>query len=627
MSLISWTDPYAWMEPMQGPRWNKSVAKENARFQEALGKDKEYVDPISDVFKAAAEEDQSASTWFAEVGTTRIVIRPQPGGSLKWNWIGQEETNNPLAGDLDLVNGGIVVYSHDIGAGAERYEIVAVKRAKQLWSYRGRKGGSGLGSSVAIIGQRVYVLEAVSPLRYRWLISLDLKTGGDRRVHYEEMRGSYSLSLSHGERGCLFLIAENAGRQELFHVAARIRRLSEDGVSFFPVGFAPNSAEPCYFVRRDSFHSPWEACGHPLETFRLPEDMGHHGLDMFQLSSGIIVHRSHGERFIEVCGRRKEVTMLGKFLGEIETNPWMRWHGHTGPLHVIVTVPGRTPLRGTLDVINGIELEPPICVYGGYILSGMAHSKDGSKVRWVVSSNKNRKCLGLIVVGYGAYGIPTHMGTTRWKPFIENGFAVGFALIRGGGDHNEVWAESGRRQGKLQGVEDFEACITAMQRIVGVGPAQTCIFGRSAGGYLVGAAAVRNPGGELFGNMYAEVPYADVLRTASNPRLPLTKYEYLEFGDPAHILADFETLLRLGPVSGLGPNGAPGIFVICRTGLNDRQVYAYESVKWIGALRGRGGGAAKLLAIAGGQGHFTHGDELYRERAEDFLLLCKRILG
>lgn len=619
MEHIKWVDPSAWMEAMRGPRWHARVAKENKQFQEAVI---DVGPEVVGAFKAAPDEDTAA--WHAEVGTTRIVVHPQPGGALKWNWLGQEQ-DLPLAGDLDLANGGTVVYSRDVGAGAEHYEIVAVKRSKQMWSYKGRS--HGLGASVAILGQRVYVLEAVSPLRYRWLISLDLRTGSDRRVHYEEMRGSYALSLIRGERGCLFLMAENAGRQELFHVLDRVRRLSEDGLSFFPVGFAPNSDEPCYFVRRGTFDAPWEACGNALQSFRIPEDISDHGLDIFQLSSGIIVHRKHGERFIEICGRRKAITFLGKFLGEIEANPWARWHGHAGAMEVIITVPGRSSMRGTIDVKHGIELPPASSVYGGVIQSAMAQSKDGSKVRWIVTSNRNRKSEGLIVVAYGAYGIPTHLSTTRWKPFIERGFAVGFALVRGGGDHNEAWAESGRRQGKLQGVEDLEACIRAMQRTVGVGALNTCIFGRSAGGYLIGAAAVRNPDGELFANMYAEVPYADVLQTASNPRLPLTKYEYLEFGDPAHVIADFETLLRLGPVSGLGVRGAPGVFVICRTGVNDRQVYAYESVKWMDALRGRGGGAAKLLAIAGGQGHFTRGDELYQQRAEDFSLLCKRILG
>jgi oligopeptidase B len=138
----------------------------------------------------------------------------------------------------------------------------------------------------------------------------------------------------------------------------------------------------------------------------------------------------------------------------------------------------------------------------------------------------------------------------------------------------------------------------------------------------VGTATARNPGGELFGSVYTEVPYVDVLRTASNPRLPLTEYEYLEFGDPAHNPQDFATLLRLSPVDALGPGGAPGVFVLCRTAVNDRQVYAYESFKWVDALRGKAaGGKPKLVGLNHGQGHFTRGDQLYVDRSEDLILL------
>jgi oligopeptidase B len=127
--------------------------------------------------------------------------------------------------------------------------------------------------------------------------------------------------------------------------------------------------------------------------------------------------------------------------------------------------------------------------------------------------------------------------------------------------------------------------------------------------------------------VYTEVPYVDVLQTAANEDLPLTKFEYNEFGDPAHKIAEFEFLLHLSPVSGLGPEGAPRIFVICRVGMNDRQVYAYESMKWMDALRGTYQGELKLLHVTEDSGHVLHGDEVYTQRAEDFLILCKKLLA
>jgi oligopeptidase B len=169
-----------------------------------------------------------------------------------------------------------------------------------------------------------------------------------------------------------------------------------------------------------------------------------------------------------------------------------------------------------------------------------------------------------------------------------------------------------------------------MQEVVGMGAEQTLLFGRSAGGYLVGSAIVRHPRGELFRGAYVEVPYVDVLRTAGNPDLPLTAYEYREFGDPAHRLEDFSFLLRHAPISGLGPDGAPGVTVLCRTSLNDRQVYAYESAKWVDALRGErrrvGGARPKWLAFQAGEGHFIGGVQQAIQRAEDFLLVMKNMM-
>jgi len=602
--MISWKDPSEWMEQMRGPRWRARVTSENKRFDSAVRAvaDKEQIEAAITSFQAASEEWEAASSWVAELGSTRIQIYPQNGGALRWTWLGGEY---PLAGDIALAP-GTVVYSEDIGKGAERYKITAIKRGKVAWSFKGR--GYGLSSNVAVIGQRVYMLEASLPLRYKWLISVDLATGKDKVIHYEEMDSSCALTLVKGESGCLFLLSDNAGRQKLFHIiGGRTVRLSEDGISFFPVGFAPNSKEPCYLMRR-SFAAAWEGCGAALKD--LPVGLVHNGIDHIILRKQAFVHRKHGERFVDIRGKQ-----VAKLLGEIKVNPWWFHHGGAGPIDAIVTIPGRVPFR--------LGQQPS--VYAEKVLTGMAESADGTEVRWIVVYNNNMTPRGVIINGYGAYNIPTNLNTTRWKPYLDSGIAIGFAMPRGGGDYNDVWAEAGRVHRKYRSVEDFEACVRAIRGLLGLSAQQTVVFGRSAGGYLVGAATARNPEGKLFGTVYTEVPYVDVLKTASNQRLPLTKYEYLEFGDPLHVIADFETMLRLGPVSALDEKGAPGVYVICRTAVNDRQVYAYESVKWIDALRGKGG-KDKLLAISGGQGHFTRGDDLYSERAADYLLL-KRIFG
>jgi hypothetical protein len=49
---------------------------------------------------------------------------------------------------------------------------------------------------------------------------------------------------------------------------------------------------------------------------------------------------------------------------------------------------------------------------------------------------------------------------------------------------------------------------------------------------------------------------------------------------------NFKALFEVSPVNTLPADGAPGVFVLSRVGLLDKQVFAYESFKWIQRLRG-----------------------------------------
>ena len=592
IGFLQWKDPSAWMEKMRGPRWKARVVDENIRYMKAVmaACTNAQLEAAVASFSAAAEE--AKLTWCLG---THINVYSQ-AGALSWAWDSDQE---PIPiGDIDFAT-GIVVYSHDIGKGGERYAITVVNREKKLWSI---EGGHGFGPTVAIMGGRVYLQESTAPLHYSRIVSFNLE-GKDRRLHYEEGDPLRSLTLIKGENKCLFFISENAGEQHLYHVGKTIRRLK--GSTVYPVGFAKNSEEPCYLYREGRV---WRAMGKALKGIGL----GNCGIDLILLN-GLCVYRIHGTRHIYFKG-----DLITTIIGEIDANKWSIWHGDS-VIDFRCGVPGMSPVECSVNS-KGVVIQPA-AVYGDY-RSGTATSKDGTTVHWAVVSNKNTTPKGVIICGYGAYGAYSHLTTERWKPFLERGIAIGFTFIRGGGDHTPEWADAGKRGGKLQSVEDFEACIRSIRAALHIGARRTCLFGRSAGGYLVGATVNRNPGGKLFGSVYTEVPYVDVLRTASNPRLPLTQYEYFEFGDPAHTIVDFEMMLYLSPVNG---SGAPGVFVVCRTALNDKQVYAYESVKWMDTLR-VGGGEDKLLAITN-QGHFTRGEGLYEERAEDFTLLCKRILA
>jgi oligopeptidase B len=123
-----------------------------------------------------------------------------------------------------------------------------------------------------------------------------------------------------------------------------------------------------------------------------------------------------------------------------------------------------------------------------------------------------------------------------------------------------------------------------------------------------------------------EVPYVDVLRTVTNRSLPLTDLEMDEFGLPEERLSDFASVLRWSPMETLGVQGTPGIWQIVRTGLNDSQVFAYESAKWVVRCRAGDSGRPIYLAINGDQGHFVYGNTGLEQQAEDLAVLLERTL-
>jgi len=227
---------------------------------------------------------------------------------------------------------------------------------------------------------------------------------------------------------------------------------------------------------------------------------------------------------------------------------------------------------------------------------------------------------GLLVVGYGAYGMSTQLNTARWYPLLMRGWTVIFALVRGGGDHSMAWADAARTWRRESALDDFEDVIRDAQAFTGIGPKKTVVYGRSAGGLLIGSLAAKY-GTRLFGTVYGEVPYLDVLRTTTNPSLPLTELEYEEFGNPAEKLVDLATLVRISPVDRIPERGLPGLRVLLRTGENDMEVLPYEPVKWITRARGGREDSGKLLAYSQDEGHFVGGSSVLEERATDLAIL------
>ncbi len=232
-----------------------------------------------------------------------------------------------------------------------------------------------------------------------------------------------------------------------------------------------------------------------------------------------------------------------------------------------------------------------------------------------------KKPRGLIVSCYGAYGVNGNCGyPIRWLPWLKMGYYLCIGMVRGGRENGDDWWANGSTA--LQKINTFNDCalvIQEAQKISGMGPNHTILHGRSAGGW--NATYVGQKFHYLVSAVYAEVPYVDVLRTTTNPDLPLTKLEYDEFGDPLHKPEDFKALMKISPMNNI-PSAFDGLdvpFVLCRTGFYDRQVAPYEILKYAVRLREKGWHCA--VGFDKKSGHFAKMSDLYKQRAEDGAIL------
>jgi hypothetical protein len=591
---LRWKDPLAWMEPMKGNSWLRVVKKENLHFKAAL-------EDLSGNYENEFIKARSESALKDVFQSDSIYITPNETYSYLWRWKDKEETYTAAA----ICSHGDRVWAvEEDKEGKEIYMLSCYSKKERIWHYK-----TSIAPYICVSSNICYVLEATSELRYGRCVCLDAKTGGGRRILYTEPSLRTNLALVGGEGGCVFLRSDRSGSQALYHIeGTSVKRIGEECVSFVPVGYGRGSKDPCFFGRIATYASPWSAFGESLELYHIPKDLREYGIDFFSLANSLLITSAGGVRNVYVCHPNKMPEKMNKIIGTVYPDVFSKGSSY------IAKVPGSTPSIYDMNK----------CILQGKKYASFTLEKTASKVPYILVKSGG-KAKGLLVSIYGAYGIPTNLDTTRWRPYIEAGWAVAIGLIRGGGDFGAEWADAARASKKGRSIEDTEDVIRTAQKYLEISWKKTCIYGRSAGGYTLGALIAQYGSGGLIGAAYTEVPYVDILRTATNPSLPLTILEYEEFGNPVEKLEDLETILRFSPVDSLPDEGAPAIFVVARTSLNDREVLPYETVKWITHLRGypklTEGSAEKFLAITNGHGHFVRGSTSEKQKSEDFLLL------
>jgi hypothetical protein len=605
---------------MEGRGWRSFVSAERKHWEE-LTKNRKIYDTAA-LFSQRIVAQMSSGT--AELFTPPhrelwIGFHGTSAWSWKWNTLtfpagppAATSTPRPFVADIDSRQGGHVWSVQDVGEGAEMYSIQYETQKKGIiWSHR------GVGPFCVCIGARIYCLEARHSLVYWRLVSWNAYTGKDKRIHYEEKNPAINLSLVRAAPTAGFLLREGGGFQQLF-------RISNTTVSVVSLSSAEDRL--CRFILGDSGYSwfQWEGTGGwsvhgDLMQYKLPP-LNHWNPESFSLARQVLVCHSFGERCIWKISKSAAPVCIWRGLADIELDPW-------GGSMARVLIPGASGAQWwDMDKLSSTPFTPkPPALCLATAKRYTTRSADGTNVPYILvhGDGVTRHPRGLLIVAYSAYGISTSLGTGRWAPLLECGWTICIGMFRGSGDSNPAWAEEGRRTGRVRVLEDAVAVIKAARSRTGCPAERTVLYGRSAGGLWVGGCAALYPRATLFGGVYMEVPYLDVLRTTSNPALPLTEIETKEFGRADLSVVDFETMLHWSPMELLGESGAPKLFQIVRTGVHDQEVLAYEPAKWI--LRSRGplarSSSMAYFVMEEHQGHFSPGLRGIHQNALDAAVL------
>ena len=258
----------------------------------------------------------------------------------------------------------------------------------------------------------------------------------------------------------------------------------------------------------------------------------------------------------------------------------------------------------------------------------MVTARDGKQVPMSIVYRKDKfKKDGTMpgwIYSYGSYGISMEATFSSNRiSLLDRGFVYAIAHIRGGQEMGGDWYEDGKMMNKKNTFYDFIDCSKWLQDNNYVAKDKLFASGGSAGGLLIGAVVNMAP--ELYRGVIAAVPFVDVITTMMDETIPLTTFEWLEWGNP-NIQEQYEYMLSYSPYDNVEAKEYPHMLVT--TGLHDSQVQYWEPAKWVALLRTKKTDQNNLFFYTnmdaghgGASGRFRRLKEIAREYAFVFDIL------
>ena len=182
---------------------------------------------------------------------------------------------------------------------------------------------------------------------------------------------------------------------------------------------------------------------------------------------------------------------------------------------------------------------------------------------------------------YGSYGasMPAFFSSSRLS-LLDRGFVYAIAHIRGGQEMGGKWYEDGKMLKKKNTFNDFIDVSEYLIQEKYTSKEKLFANGGSAGGLLMGAITNMRP--DLYKGIIADVPFVDVINTMEDETIPLTTFEWKEWGNP-NVKEEYDYMLSYSPYDNVAKKDYPNLLVT--TGLHDSQVQYWEPAKWVAKLR------------------------------------------
>jgi pimeloyl-ACP methyl ester carboxylesterase len=618
IGYLAWENKSSWLESMKGKPWKNNLRQERS-YWNALTRSPR-VKQLAKTFHREFKEGVEPNLEVEDVEIQGVIILSmQRSGSFVWRWKWESKEHEAHAIDTD---GTHVWYTQTDPKNKYRY-IMTCKNidGKILW----RKYDASV--EVCVVGDLCYYIKLEYPFNTLGIYACNAYTGKDDTRVLVDADSRRFITLVQGANRSLFCNSGTWSESKLWLIKGTKAIRKHAGTKFQ----MPLDEENTVCTLQDN---TTEFYGPILKSWIMPPKSN--SIQWINTKTGHIVTINEGEQTIWYCAPNEKAKIVFHMIaGEIQPPILARWYGEVQQNFII-----RSPIHSPQMIhVLGPHIIPvvnqcisiPNTALTAFNLPELTVSRystksaDGTRVSYaIVNAKASPKPKKLLAYVYGAYGSQTivswpHM---HWAPLFSRGWAVAYSYPRGAGDRDIAWMMNGQAKNHIRTIEDFEAVVRHAQGELNIPPKRTVIYGRSAGGLMVGGTTARNPDGKLMGATYTEVPFVDALRSQTNPAIPLVESGYSEYGDPIRSAVNFKALLDISPINALPSDGAPGVFVICRTGLKDLQVMPFEPIKWIRKLRGTAmPPAGKFLAYEEDEAHVYSYARYYTARALDLAIL------